>query len=166
MAGDVGRGILFEGVVGSGFKNRRNACHRQEGILMFSIFSLGGILAVAAVIYVSQAIRIVRQFEKGLVETFGQYSQTVSAGLVLIFPPFQSLRKVDMREQVMEVPPQEVITKDNASVQVDAVFYFQVADPVKVVYNVANFAFASFNLAQTNLRNIIGEMDLDQPLTT
>ncbi len=133
---------------------------------MFSIFSLGGILAVAAVIYVSQAIRIVRQFEKGLVETFGQYSQTVNAGLVLIFPPFQALRKVDMREQVMEVPPQEVITKDNASVQVDAVFYFQVADPVKVVYNVANFAFASIKLAQTNLRNIIGEMELDQTLTS
>src|SRR5882762_9154406 len=129
-------------------------------------FGFGGIFAIAAVIYISQAIRIVRQFEKGLVETFGQYSQTVSAGLVLIFPPFQGLRKVDMREQVMDVPPQEVITKDNASVQVDAVFYFQVADPVKVVYNVANFAFASIKLAQTNLRNIIGEMELDQTLTS
>ena len=108
----------------------RYECFRLAGFT-------GAIVAVVAVIYVSQAIRIVRQFEKGLIETFGQYSQTVSAGLVLIFPPIQSLRKVDMREQVMEVPPQEVITKDNASVQVDAVFYFQVADPVKVVYNVA-----------------------------
>src|SRR5579864_5463681 len=133
---------------------------------MFPFAGLGGIVAVVAVIYVSQAIRIVRQFEKGLVETFGQYSQTVSSGLVLIFPPFQSLRKVDMREQVMEVPPQEVITKDNASVAVDAVFYFQVTDPVKVVYNVANFALASIKLAQTNLRNIIGEMELDQTLTS
>src|SRR5438477_1112838 len=129
-------------------------------------FGFGGILGIAAVIYASRAVRIVRQFEKGLVETFGQYSQTVNAGLVVIFPPVQSLRKVDMREQVMEVPPQEVITKDNASVQVDAVFYFQVADPVKVVYNVANFAFASIKVAQTNLRNIIGEMELDQTLTS
>src|SRR5882762_3238646 len=129
-------------------------------------FGFGGLLAVAAVIYVSRAVRMVRQFEKGLVETFGQYTRTAGAGLVFIFPPFQSLRKVDMREQVMDVPPQEVITKDNASVAVDAVFYFQVTDPVKVVYNVANFALASIKLAQTNLRNIIGEMELDQTLTS
>ena len=126
---------------------------------------IGGLLAVAAIVYAWQAVRIVRQFEKGLVETFGQYSQTVSAGLVLIFPPFQGLRKIDMREQVMDVPPQEVITKDNASVTVDAVIYFQVSDPVKVVYNVANFALAAIKLAQTNLRNIVGEMELDQTLT-
>jgi len=124
------------------------------------------LLAIAAIVYVWQAIRIVRQFEKALVETFGQYSRTANAGLVLIFPPFQSLRKVDMREQVMDVPPQEVITKDNASVTVDAVFYFQVADPMKVVYNVANFTLAAIKLAQTNLRNIIGEMELDQTLTS
>jgi regulator of protease activity HflC (stomatin/prohibitin superfamily) len=100
------------------------------------------------------------------VETFGKYTRTVNAGLVLLFPPFQSIRMVDMREQVMDVPPQEVITKDNASVTVDAVIYFQVTDPVKVVYNVANFALAAIKLAQTNLRNIIGEMELDQTLTS
>jgi regulator of protease activity HflC (stomatin/prohibitin superfamily) len=125
-----------------------------------------GLLGLAAIIYAAQALRIVRQFEKGLIETFGQYSQTVHAGLVLIFPPFQTLRKVDMREQVMDVPPQEVITKDNASVTVDAVFYFQITDPVKVVYNVANFSLAAIKLAQTNLRNIIGDMELDQTLTS
>src|SRR5580765_2754485 len=130
------------------------------------IFSFGGLIALAVIIYVSQAVKIIRQFEKGLVETFGQYSKTESAGLVLIFPPFQSLRKVDMREQVMEVPPQEVITKDNASCTVDAVIYFQVTDPVKVVYNVANFAMAAIKLAQTNLRNIVGDMELDQTLTS
>jgi len=129
-------------------------------------FGLGGVLVVFAILYVSRAVRIIRQFEKGLVETFGQYSRTVNAGLVLIFPPFQALRTVDMREQVMDVPPQEVITKDNASVAVDAVIYFQIADPAKVVYNVANFSLASIKLAQTNLRNIIGEMELDQTLTS
>lgn len=134
---------------------------------MFSFSSgTGFLIAIAAVIYASRAIRIVRQFEKGLVETFGQYSQTASAGLVWLFPPFQSLRLVDMREQVMDVPPQEVITKDNASVTVDAVIYFQVTDPVKVVYNVANFAMAAIKLAQTNLRNIVGELELDQTLTS
>jgi regulator of protease activity HflC (stomatin/prohibitin superfamily) len=132
---------------------------------MFS-FGFGALIAVAIFIYLAQAIRILRQFEKGLIETFGQYSATVGPGLVLIFPPFQALRKVDMREQVMDVPPQEVITKDNASVTVDAVFYFQITDPVKVVYNVANFALAAIKLAQTNLRNIIGDMELDQTLTS
>ena len=129
-------------------------------------FGLSGLFAVAAVLYASRAIRTVSQFEKGLIETFGQYSRTVSAGLAFVFPPFQALRKVDMREQVMEVPPQEVITKDNASVTVDAVIYFQVTDPVKVVHNVANFAMAAIKLAQTNLRNIVGELELDQTLTS
>ncbi len=129
-------------------------------------FGLAGILAVAAIIYVARAIRIVRQYEKGLVETFGQFSRRADAGLVLLFPPFQNIRMVDMREQVMDVPPQEVITKDNASVTVDAVIYFQVTDPAKVVYNVANFALAAIKLAQTNLRNIIGDMELDQTLTS
>ena len=129
-------------------------------------FGVTGLIAIFAVIYASRSIRIVRQFEKGLVETMGQYARTASAGLVFIFAPFQALRKVDMREQVMDVPPQEVITKDNASVTVDAVIYFQVTDPVKVVYNVANFAMAAIKLAQTNLRNIVGELELDQTLTS
>jgi regulator of protease activity HflC (stomatin/prohibitin superfamily) len=129
-------------------------------------FGFAGLVGLFVIIYATRSIRIIRQFEKGLIETFGQYSRTVNAGLVILFPPFQSLRTVDMREQVMDVPPQEVITKDNASVAVDAVFYFQIADPVKVVYNVANFSLASIKLAQTNLRNIIGEMELDQTLTS
>ena len=133
---------------------------------MIPFSTVGIVLVIAIIIYLGRAIRIVRQFEKGLVETFGQYGRTTGAGIVLLFPPFQSLRIVDMREQVMDVPPQEVITKDNASVTVDAVFYFQVSDPVKVVYNVANFALAAIKLAQTNLRNIIGDMELDQTLTS
>ena len=71
-----------------------------------------------------------------------------------------------MREQVIDVPPQDVITKDNVSVTVDAVIYFQITDPTKVVYNVANFGMASLKLAQTNLRNVIGDMELDSTLTS
>lgn len=127
---------------------------------------LGILLVFALFVFLAQAVRIIRQYEKGLIETMGRYSRTESSGLTLIIPFFQSLRTVDMREQVMDVPPQEVITKDNASVTVDAVIYFQVTDPVKVVYNVANFALAAIKLAQTNLRNIIGEMELDQTLTS
>lgn len=124
------------------------------------------VLVVLAVIYVFRAIRIIQQFEKGLVETLGQYSHTAEPGLTVIFPPFQRLRKVDVREQVIDVPPQDVITKDNVLVTVDAVIYFQISDPKKVVYNVANFAMAVLKLAQTNLRNVIGDMELDQTLTS
>src|SRR5438105_5346800 len=146
-------------------KGRRRIRH-YKGVIMNFPFGFAGLLTVAAIIYVARAVRVVRQFEKGLVETFGQFSRRADAGLVLLFPPFQSIRMVDMREQVMDVPPQDVITKDNASVTVDAVIYFQVTDPVKVVYNVGNFAMASIKLAQTNLRNIVGELELDQTLTS
>jgi regulator of protease activity HflC (stomatin/prohibitin superfamily) len=138
----------------------------MQGLLGGLPFELVIFIAVLVVIYVFRAIRIVQQYEKGLVETLGQYTRTASAGLVVIFPPFQALKKVDMREQVIDVPPQDVITKDNVMVTVDAVIYFQITDPVKVVYNVANFSLAALKLAQTNLRNVIGDMELDQTLTS
>lgn len=124
------------------------------------------ILAVFVLIYVSRAIRIVRPYEKGLIERVGKYTRTADSGLTVLFPPFESMRKVDMREQVIEVPPQEVITKDNVVVTVDAIIYFHVTDPFKVVYNVMNFIQAALKLAQTNLRNTIGELDLDQTLNS
>lgn len=77
----------------------------------------------------------------------------------------ETIRKVDIREQVIDLPPQDVITKDNVLVTVDAV-YFQVTDPFKVIYKVANFALAALKLAQTNLRNVIGDIELDQTLTS
>jgi len=76
------------------------------------------------------------------------------------------LIKVDMREQVVDVPPQEVITKDNATVTVDAIIYYEVTDPVKVLYNVAQFRLATIKLAQTNLRNVVGDLSLDESLTS
>lgn len=124
------------------------------------------VLAIALLIFASQGLRIIQQHEKGLVTTLGKYSRTAESGLTLIVPFFQSLKKVDMREQVLDVPPQAVITKDNVSVTVDAVIYFQITDPFKVVYNVANFGLAVINLAQTTLRNIIGELELDHTLTS
>ena len=130
-------------------------------------FSMAMIVAVvAAFIFASMALRIVQQHEKGVVTTLGRYTRTADSGLVFIWPFFQAMRKADMREQVIDVPPQEVITKDNASVRVDAVIYFQITDPFKVMYNVANFHMAIINLAQTSLRNIVGEMELDHTLTS
>lgn len=121
---------------------------------------------VLLVIYVALAIKIVQQHEKGLIERFGRYRVTVDPGLHLIMPFIERMVRVDMREQVVDVPPQEVITKDNVVVTVDAVVYYQATDPVKLKYNVASFILAATKLAQTNLRNVIGDMDLDDALTS
>jgi regulator of protease activity HflC (stomatin/prohibitin superfamily) len=118
------------------------------------------------VIYVALAIKIVQQHEQGLIERFGRYRKTVGPGFHMIVPFIEKMKKVDMREQVVDVPPQEVITKDNVVVTVDAVVYYQATDPVKLKYNISNFVLAATKLAQTNLRNVIGDMDLDEALTS
>jgi regulator of protease activity HflC (stomatin/prohibitin superfamily) len=124
------------------------------------------VIGVFFLIVVSRGLRIVTQFEKGLVERFGRFDHMVDPGLRWIWPFIDRIRRVDMREQVVDVPPQEVITKDNVVVTVDAVVYYQATDPVKLKYNVANFILAATKLAQTNLRNIVGELQLDEALTS
>ncbi len=121
---------------------------------------------VLLVIYVALAIKIVQQYEQGLIERFGRYRKTVDPGFHMIVPFIERMVKVDMREQVVDVPPQEVITRDNVVVTVDAVVYYQATDPVKLKYNVTNFILAATKLAQTNLRNVVGDMDLDDALTS
>jgi regulator of protease activity HflC (stomatin/prohibitin superfamily) len=124
------------------------------------------VVVIFAVVFIANSIKIIRQYEKGLVETLGRYTGTKNSGANIIIPVFQKMVRVDMRERVIDVPPQSVITKDNVSVVVDAIIYFQVTDPVKVVYNIENFAIAALKLAQTNLRNVIGDMELDSTLTS
>jgi regulator of protease activity HflC (stomatin/prohibitin superfamily) len=124
------------------------------------------VIGAALLIYAAAAIKIVSQYEKGLVERFGRFDRMVDPGLRFIIPFIEQLRRVDMREQVVDVPPQEVITKDNVVVTVDAVVYYQATDPVKLKYNVANFILAATKLAQTNLRNVVGDLELDAALTS
>ncbi len=123
-------------------------------------------LAIFVLIVAGLSIRIVSPFEKGVVERLGRYIRTANPGLTIIVPFIDKMRKVDMREQVVDVPPQEVITKDNVVVTVDAIVFYEATDPVKLVYNVANFFMAATKLAQTSLRNVIGEMELDGALTS
>lgn len=118
------------------------------------------------VLVAATGFRTVRPYEKGLVEVLGRYDKTVDSGLRWVMPFIKRLVKVDMREQVVDVPPQEVITRDNVVVTVDAVIYFEATDPVKLKYNVANFIMAVTKLAQTNLRNVVGDLDLDAALTS
>jgi regulator of protease activity HflC (stomatin/prohibitin superfamily) len=124
------------------------------------------ILALFLLIYVAAGVRIVRPHQKGIVEHLGKYKVTVDAGLRVIIPLIQSIRLIDMREQVVDVPPQEVITSDNVSVTVDAIVYYEPTDPQRLLYRVGNFLMAVTKLAQTNLRNVIGDMTLDEALTS
>ena len=123
-------------------------------------------LIALVVVYAGLGLKIVKQYEQGLVERFGKYRDTRDPGLHLIVPFIDTMRRIDMREIVVDVPPQEVITKDNVVVTVDAVVYYQATDPVKLVYNVQNFVLAATKLAQTNLRNVIGDLQLDEALTS
>lgn len=129
------------------------------------------LVAVAAIVlllfvYVALGVKIVRPHQRGVVERLGRYKETVDPGLRIIFPFVERLRPVDMREQVIDVPPQEVITQDNVAVSVDAVIYFEATDPQRLLYNISNFVLAVTKLAQTNLRNVIGEMTLDAAFTS
>ncbi|NLX07562.1 MAG: SPFH/Band 7/PHB domain protein [Phycisphaerae bacterium] len=124
------------------------------------------IVGIVVIITAALGIRIVRPYEKGLIERLGRYQRTADSGLTIIIPYLESMVKVDMREQVVDVPPQAVITKDNVAVEVDAVVYYEVTDPVKVTYNVSDFYLAATKLAQTNLRNLIGDLALDESLTS
>jgi regulator of protease activity HflC (stomatin/prohibitin superfamily) len=132
---------------------------QQVGFIVIGVIAL-------LIVYVVLGLKIVRQHEQGLVERFGKYKETLDPGLQLIVPFIERIRRVDMREIVVDVPPQEVITKDNVVVTVDAVVYYQATDPVKLLYNVQNFVLAATKLAQTNLRNVVGDLDLDNALTS
>lgn len=120
------------------------------------------LIAIAALAF---SVRVIKQFEKGLVIRLGRYDHTVDAGLVFLIPFIDSLIRVDMREQLINVLPQSVITADNVVVTVDAVIYYKVVDPVKAEFEISNFNFAATTLAQTNLRNLIGDKQLDETLT-
>lgn len=121
-------------------------------------------LAVLALFSLLSSVRIVNQYEKGVILRLGKYRATVDSGLVFVLPFIESMIKVDMREKVINVEPQKVITKDNVTVTVDAVIYYKVVDPVKAEFEVENFGIAATTLAQTNLRNVVGDKTLDETL--
>src|SRR6267142_1781669 len=122
------------------------------------------VILVFCLFLLAKSARIVRQYEKGLVMRLGKFHALAPSGLTLIMPIVDDIVRVDMREQVITVPPQKLITKDNVTVEVDAVVYYKVIDPVKSQYEVQDFGYACTTLAQTNLRNLIGDRTLDETL--
>ena len=131
---------------------------------MASVLAL--ILLLAGIIILFKTVRMVPQGYEWTVERFGKYTQTMTPGLHFLVPVMYGVgRKINMMEQVMDVPSQDVITKDNAVVKVDGVVYFQVLDAAKAAYEVAQLEVAIINLVMTNIRTAIGSMDLDESLS-
>src|SRR5215831_11698320 len=131
-----------------------------SGLVMVAIFAFL-ILALTAL---AKGARTVKQYEKGIIIRLGKFHGMAASGLTFIVPFTDTIVRVDMREQVISVPPQKLITKDNVTVEVDAVVYYKVVDPVKSQFEVQDFGYACTTLAQTNLRNLIGDRTLDETL--
>jgi regulator of protease activity HflC (stomatin/prohibitin superfamily) len=123
-------------------------------------------LLVIALIFafLSSAVRILREYERGTIFTLGRFSGIKGPGLIIIIPIVQQMVKVDLRITVVDVPSQYVISRDNVSVTVNAVLYYRVVDPEKVIINVENYSVATSQLAQTTLRSVLGKHDLDEML--
>jgi regulator of protease activity HflC (stomatin/prohibitin superfamily) len=126
-------------------------------------FSIGALIVV--VILVAWALRILREYERGVVFQLGRFWKVKGPGLFVLIPVIQQMVKMDLRTVVLDVPPQDVITRDNVSVKVNAVVYFRVIDPQKAVIQVADFLNATSQLAQTTLRAVLGKHELDQLLS-
>ena len=129
--------------------------------LVFAVFPV--IFVLVAII--AAAIRILREYERGVVFMLGRFWKVKGPGLVLVIPMVQQLVRVDLRIVTMDVPAQDVISKDNVSVKVNAVLYFRVVDPEKAIIQVEDFLMATSQLAQTTLRAVLGKHDLDEMLS-
>jgi len=126
---------------------------------MLSYFGLGVIIVVA--ILLAMSMRILREYERGVVFQLGRFWSVKGPGMILLIPVVQQMVRVDLRTVVFDVPPQDVITRDNVSVKVNAVVYFRVVDPQKSIIQVVDFLGATSQLAQTTLRAVLGKHELD-----
>lgn len=124
-----------------------------------------GIFAVFIISFLVAGIRILREYERAVVFTLGRYTRTAGPGLIVIIPVLQQAVFVDVRTIVDDVPPQDVVTRDNVSVRVDAVIYYRITHPHKAIINVAKYKEATAKLAQSTLRSILGKHTLDDLLT-
>jgi len=123
------------------------------------------ILILILFVYILSTIRIIYEYQRGVIFLVGKYTHTHTPGIKLVFWPIQTMKKVDIRVKAVDVPDQEAITKDNISARINAVIYYKVKDAAKSFIEVENFRYAVSQLAQTTMRNVVGEMDLDELLS-
>ena len=123
-----------------------------------------GFITVLVVIFLYNAIKILKEYERGVVFFLGRYQKVKGPGLIIVIPVVQRMIRVDLRTIVMDVPSQDVISRDNVSVKVSAVIYFRVVDPEKAIIQVENRVEATSQLAQTTLRSVLGQHELDDML--
>jgi len=131
---------------------------------MFAL-NFGTVVLVVILVLVFWSFRIMREYERSVVFQLGRFWRVKGPGLIIVWPVVQQTVRVDLRTIVFNVPPQDVISRDNISVKVDAVVYFRVVDPQKAIIQVADFLTATSQLAQTTLRAVLGKHDLDTLLS-
>ena len=123
------------------------------------------VIVILAAIVLFAAIKVLNEYERGVVFTLGRFTGVKGPGLILLIPFVQVMQRVDLRVRVEDVPPQDVISRDNVSVKVNAVIYFRIIDPERAIIQVANFMQATSQLAQTTLRSVLGKHELDEMLS-
>ncbi|MCH8173380.1 MAG: slipin family protein [Proteobacteria bacterium] len=132
-------------------------------MILDSVLYLAG--AVTVVMFPAAAIKIFREYERGVIFTLGRFTGVKGPGLVILIPVIQQMVRLDLRTFVIDVPTQDVISRDNVSVKVNAVIYFRVVDPEKAILNVEEYMVATSQLAQTTLRSVLGKHELDEMLS-
>lgn len=132
---------------------------------MIPPFLLSLLVPLLVLVFIlASAIRILREYERGVVFTLGRFTGVKGPGLILVIPIVQQVERIDLRTRVFDVPPQDVISRDNVSVKVNAVVYYRVIDPEKAIIQVEDFNEATSELAQTTLRSVVGQHELDEML--
>ena len=147
-----------------GVRVRFLLCAPRNYIRRVQLMELLLVLAVAIVIFILSGIKIINQYERGVILTLGKFSGLRDPGLRIVIPIFQRMIRVDIRSTPIDVPKQEVITKDNVTVGVDAVVYFRVVDAPKAVLETTNYIYATSQFAQAALRDVTGNVDMDDLL--
>jgi regulator of protease activity HflC (stomatin/prohibitin superfamily) len=143
--------------------NRPGKCWAEKPKRRMKMYGII-LLVILGVIFLANALRVLREYERGVVFRLGRVIGAKGPGLILLIPLIDRMQKVSLRLVTMDVAPQDVITRDNVSIKVNAVVYFRVIDPVKAVISVENYLFATSQLAQTTLRSVCGQAELDELL--
>ena len=131
---------------------------------MIDLQTFGGVILILVVVLAFTMFRVLREYERGVIFMLGRFYKVKGPGLIIIIPVLQQMVRVDLRTVVMDVPTQDVISRDNVSVQVNAVIYFKVVDPERAIIKVENFLEATSQLSQTTLRSVLGQHELDDML--